>query len=141
MPQVVTANRLADGIVVYAGRDGAWATRLSQAKIFASKEEAQAGLLLAQNDAKRNLVVEPVMIEVAEDVSGLRAVTLREAIRALGPTIDFLPRPRAFTPGASAPQENEAKQTTGAVLRRRRLENGRERELVSASGSCAEIAR
>jgi Protein of unknown function (DUF2849) len=129
MPQVVTANRLADGIVVYAGRDGAWATRLSQAKIFASKAEAQAGLLFAQNDAKRNLVVEPVVVEVAEDVSGLRAVTLREAIRALGPTIDFLPRTHVAPQDAGAPQEKEAKQTTSAVLRRRRLEEGREGSL------------
>ena len=105
MPKVICANRLADGIVVYAGPDGSWAERLSQAKIFASEAEAEAGLLAAQNDAKRNLVVEPVVVEVAEDASGLRAVTLREAIRARGPTIDFLPE-------ADAPQENTAKQAT-----------------------------
>lgn len=109
MPNVICANRLADGIVVYAGRDGAWAARLSQAKIFASKAEAQAGLLLAQNDAKRNLVVEPVVVEVTEDLNGLRPVTLREAIRARGPTIDFLPRTLAFAEDADATQENTAK--------------------------------
>ncbi len=140
MPKVICANRLADGIVVYAGRDGAWAERLSQAKIFADKAEAEAGRLVAQNDAKRNLVVEPVVVDVAEDASGLRAVTLREAIRALGPTIDFLPRPHAFAQDAGAPQET-AKQTTNAVLRMRRLEDARERELVSAADFPGEIAR
>ena len=79
-------------LVVYAGRDGSWSERLREAKIFASEAEAEAGLLIAQNDVKRNLVVEPVVVEVVEDAGGLRAVTLREAIRALGPTIDFLPR-------------------------------------------------
>jgi hypothetical protein len=117
MPKVISANRLADGIVVYAGRDGSWFERLSQAKIFASKAEAEAGLLVAQNDAKRNLVVEPVVVEVTEDASGLRAVTLREIIRARGPTIDFLPRMWAFTRGAGRPPANSAKQGPNAVLR------------------------
>jgi Protein of unknown function (DUF2849) len=96
MPKVISANRLADGIVVYAGRDGSWSERLSQAKIFASKAEAEAGLLVAQNDAKRNLVVEPAVVEVTDDASGLRAIALSDAIRARGPTIDFLPRAHAF---------------------------------------------
>ncbi|MGH6834061.1 MAG: DUF2849 domain-containing protein [Methylocella sp.] len=141
MPEVVTANRLADGIVVYAGRDGAWATRLSQAKIFADKAAAEAGLLLAQNDAKRNLVVEPVAVEVIGDASELRAVTLRETIRALGPTIDFLPRSRAFARDAGAPQENAGKLATNAGLRTRRLDDARERELVSVADFPDEIAR
>ncbi len=141
MPKVICANRLADGIVVYAGRDGAWAERLSQAKIFADKAEAGAGLLVAQDDAKRNLVVEPVVVEVTEDASGLRALKLREAIRALGPTIDFLPRPHAFARDAGAPQENTAKQTPNAVLPIPRLEDARERELVTAADFPDEIAR
>jgi hypothetical protein len=130
MPKVISANRLADGMVVYAGRDDSWAVRLSQAKVFASKAEADAGLLVAQNDAKRNLVVEPVVVDVTEDTSGLRAVTLREAIRALGPTIDFLPRTHAFAQDAGAPQENKAKQTTNAVLRAPRSADTREHELA-----------
>jgi hypothetical protein len=105
MAKVISANRLADGIVVYAGRDGSWSEQLSQAKIFPSKAEAEAGLLVAQNDAKRNLVVEPVVVEVTEDASGLRAVTLREIIRARGPTIDFLPRTWAFARGAGRRQQ------------------------------------
>ena len=117
MPKVICANRLADGIVVYAGHDGSWAERLGQAKIFASKADAEAGLLAAQSDAKRNLVVEPVVVEVTEDAGELRAVTLREAIRARGPTIDFLPRTHAFAHGAEPPQETTAKQTTKPVLR------------------------
>jgi sulfite reductase (NADPH) hemoprotein beta-component len=127
MPKVICANRLADGIVVYAGRDGSWSERLSHAKVFAGKAEAEAGLLVAQNDAKRNLVVEPVVVEVAEDASGLRAVTLREAIRARGPTIDFLPRTHGFAQDADAPQENTA---TQAVLR---LDDAREHHLARPS--------
>ena len=146
MPKVISANRLGDGIVVYAGRDGSWSEPLSQAKIFASKAEAEAGLLVAQNDAKRNLVVEPFVVEVVGDASGLRAVTLREAIRARGPTIDFLPRTHAFAHGADALQENTAKQATKAVLRIPRLadtreDDPREYELMVAADFPEEIAR
>jgi|GEM_PF-772206 len=146
MPKVISANRLADGIVVYAGRDGSWFERLNQAKIFASKAEAEAGLLVAQNDAKRNLVVEPVVVEVTEDAGGLRAVTLREIIRARGPTIDFLPRTHAFAPGAAPPPENTAKQDSNAVLRVPRLANRREHkprehELMVAAAFPEAIAR
>jgi len=35
------------------------ADALGAAKIFTSKAEAEAALLLAQNDVKRNLVVDP----------------------------------------------------------------------------------
>jgi hypothetical protein len=128
MPKVITANRLADGIVVYAGHDGSWSERLSQAKIFASKAEAEAGLFVAQDDAKRNLVVEPVAVEVTEDASGLRAVTLREAIRAQGPTIDFLPRTHALAHGADASPANSAKHATNAVLQIARLAGTREHD-------------
>jgi Protein of unknown function (DUF2849) len=109
MPKVISANRLDDGIVVYTSRDGSWSERLSHAKIFASKAEAEAGLLVAQNDAKQNLVVEPVAVEVTDDASGLRAVTLREAIRARGPTIDFLPRTHVLAQDADPAQENTVK--------------------------------
>ncbi|MDQ6703937.1 MAG: DUF2849 domain-containing protein [Pseudomonadota bacterium] len=146
MPKVISANRLADGIVVYAGRDGSWSERLTQAKIFASKAEAEAGLLVAQNDAKRNLVVEPFVVEVIGDASGLRAVTLREAIRARGPTIDFLPRTHAFAQEVDAPPANSAKRDPNVVLRIPRLadtreHDPRERELMVAADFPEEIAR
>lgn len=89
---VISANRLADGIVVYMGREGAWSERLSQAKVFTAKAEAELALLSAQGDGKRNVIVEPSLVEVRDDPGGVRPVSLRESIRALGPTIDFLPR-------------------------------------------------
>jgi hypothetical protein len=146
MPKVISANRLTDGIVVYAGRDGSWSEQLSQAKIFASKAEAEAGLLVAQNDAKRNLVVEPVVVEVTEDAGGLRAVTLREIIRARGPMIDFLPRTWTFAPGADPPPANSAKRDPNAVLRIPRLADAREHdprehELLVAAAFPEAIAR
>ena len=126
MPQVISANRLIDGIVVYAGRDGAWADALGAAKIFTSKAEAEAALLLAQNDVKRNLVVDPCLVEVTEEARGVRAVTLRESIRARGPTIDFLPQMRAFAYEVALLPDHRATQETQAVLRNQRSEAARE---------------
>jgi len=97
MPKVISANRLADGIVVYVGPDGSWLERLEQAKIFASEAETEAGLGRARDDAKRNLIVDPFAVEVASRPSGFDAVTLRNAIRARGPTIDFAPHPEPRT--------------------------------------------
>ncbi len=126
MSQVISANRLIDGIVVYAGRDGVWADALGAAKIFTSKAEAEAALLLAQNDVKRNLVVDPCLVEVTEEANGVRAVTLRESIRARGPTIDFLPQTRAFAYEVEPLPDHRATQETQAVLRNQRSEAARE---------------
>jgi Protein of unknown function (DUF2849) len=114
--QVISANRLVDGAVVYRGPDSSWVERLSKAKIFSTKAQADAELLAAQGDAKRNLVVEPCLVEVREDQGVVRPVTLHEAIRAQGPTIDFLPRNEAFTRNAKPPKEDGPKRDT-AVLR------------------------
>jgi Protein of unknown function (DUF2849) len=146
MPKVISANRLADGIVVYAGHDGSWSEQLSQAKIFAAKADAEAGLLIAHNDAKQNLVVEPVVVEVTEDASGLRAVTLREIIRAGGPTIDFLPRTWAFAHSAGPSPANSDNRDPNALMRvprsaDTRAHELREHEFMVAANLSEEIAQ
>lgn len=112
---VISANRLADGVVVYLDPNGSWAQGLSGARIFPTKAEAEAAFLAAQEDAKRNLIVEPCLVEVKKDPAGMRPVTLRETIRAQGPTIDFLPREQARV-GAKLLQEGAEKRDT-AFLR------------------------
>lgn len=141
MPKVISANRLTDGIVVYAGRDGTWTGRLGEANLFTSQAEAEAGLRMAQSDAKRNLVVEPCIVEVVEEASGLRAVTLRESIRAQGPTIGYLPS--ASTPAVKTdpPLGKVAKQDTKAVLRTSRVEDARVPVLTGAAGLLGETVR
>jgi hypothetical protein len=104
--KIISANRLADGIVVYAGYGGAWLEQLNQARIFASKEEAEAGLSLAQDDVARNLIVEPFVVDVTRDANGLRPSTLRYTIRAHGPTIDFWAHGCAITPDSISPRQN-----------------------------------
>lgn len=96
MPKIISANRLVDGRVVYVGRDGGWSETLATAKIFANEVAANPALGKARDDVKASLIVDPNLVEVVEEASGVRAATLREAIRAAGPTIDFLPRKRIF---------------------------------------------
>jgi hypothetical protein len=116
VPKIISANRLADGIVVYAGHGGAWVERLNEALVFSGKEEADAGLTLAQDDVARNLIVEPFVVDVTQDAAGLRPATLRDSIRAHGPTIEFLPRRPALSPGRIPPRKNP-----GSLLARQAL--------------------
>ncbi len=91
MPKIISANRLADGTVVYAAPDGSWPTALEAARIFESEAEARDGLRAAHADAKRNLILDPFIVEIVREDGGLRAARLRDAIRARGPTFDFTP--------------------------------------------------
>ena len=42
MPNVVTANRLIDGIVVYLAPDGGWVEELARAKLADTEDETKA---------------------------------------------------------------------------------------------------
>lgn len=92
MPKIVSANRLSDGIVVYLGADGSWLGVLDEARVFTDETEAKAGLAAAREDARRNLVLDPFLVEVETGVGGLHPITLRNSIRARGPTIDYAHR-------------------------------------------------
>lgn len=84
--QVLTANRLVDGEVVYAGRDG-WCESLAQAVILRSVEEAEARLKAAEADLRACRIVDPYFFDVEETPDGHRPVSVRETIRARGPTV------------------------------------------------------
>jgi predicted nucleic acid-binding protein len=87
-PVVVTANRLADGAVIYRAADGSWATQLDRAAIATSPAVAQELLAAANSEDIR--AVDPYVAPVKLDADGsVRPGNLREAIRAAGPTIDF----------------------------------------------------
>ena len=87
-PVVVTANRLADGAVVYRTADGYWTTRLEQAAVV-DKAPAAAELLSAASAEDVGAVgayVAPVYLDPDGTV---RPGNLREIIRQAGPTIDL----------------------------------------------------
>jgi Protein of unknown function (DUF2849) len=92
MLKIISANRLEDGIVVYLVAEGAWTPDINHAQRFASDAALETGLRLAKADEKRNLVVDPFAVDVEAETQGLEALTLRNAIRAKGPTVDYRPR-------------------------------------------------
>ena len=85
--QVISANRLGDGMVVYLTVDGGWTECLESAQSLCGKAQGEAALEVALAAVEACLVVDPYLIDI-DDGGGARRPTLgREAIRALGPTV------------------------------------------------------
>ncbi len=85
--QIVTANRLGDGAVIYLGRDDIWGERLGGAAVARSQDEAAALLARAEAPAHRTNVVGPYLMDVIDEATAPRPASNRENIRALGPTV------------------------------------------------------
>ena len=85
-PQVVTANRIGDGTVVYLTRVGGWSERIADGQVSRSDEERDTLMAVARETAEIPEVVEPYAIDVVEGAGVVRPVRYREAIRAQGPT-------------------------------------------------------
>ena len=88
MLQSVTANRLADGAVVFRRGDGQWSLRVEEAAT-AGQDEAGALLAAAERDAAAAIVVGPYLIEIDSVGGEPRPVGYRERIRAYGPSRAF----------------------------------------------------
>jgi hypothetical protein len=87
MPQVLTANRLSDGEVVYLDAAGRWIERLASAQVYTTPAESEAALakgVVAETERK---VVHAYLFDVAGQGDALKPVKMREIIRAAGPTI------------------------------------------------------
>ena len=85
--QVVTANRLRDGEVVYLAPDGAWSERLDGAAAATGDEEQAALETAAGRAVTARLVVGPYLMPVELEGGRPRPVSQRERIRALGPSV------------------------------------------------------
>ncbi len=84
--QIVTANRLTDGLVVYFTSDGVWSDQRSDAATAEGKEAGEALLGRALED-ERTEVAGPYLIGI-DAVEGARTPErLRERIRINGPTV------------------------------------------------------
>jgi hypothetical protein len=86
LSQVLTANRLRDGDVVY-WREGAWIETFVTAQVFDAKDAADAALVRAGADVKARLVVAPYLFPVKIVDGKLRATEEREIVRSEGPSV------------------------------------------------------
>lgn len=83
--QVASANRLADGMVVFLDDAGQWTERLDRAAIARDKRAAE--ILLHRARAESFTVADPFPVAVVEDGSGhIEPLSLREKVRASGLT-------------------------------------------------------
>jgi sulfite reductase (NADPH) hemoprotein beta-component len=87
MPQMIIANTLADGFVVFLQDDNNWTHDIAAGAVAATDEEADKLLATAKQAEQANLVLDPYLIPVELD-DGIRKPTeYREYIRATGPTV------------------------------------------------------
>jgi hypothetical protein len=86
MGQMIIANRLTDGRVVFLAADGRWVEAID-AGALTDADRIAALLERAKQDEACNLVVEPSAIDVQEMNGRRRPSAVREAIRAFGPSV------------------------------------------------------
>ncbi len=91
MTKVITANLLTTGHVVFLGTDGAWVDAVDKAAAFADAKAAEAGMAQAQWDLDRAVIVDPFLVTQGPVADGRPGMSLRDTIRAYGPTIRFQP--------------------------------------------------
>jgi hypothetical protein len=93
MPSVISANRLDDGSVVYLAAGKTWVGSLAEAAVFAAGPDEAAGLEAARSAVEGNLVLDPLVVEVSDAPGGRHAKSLRNIIRAEGPTVKYAADP------------------------------------------------
>jgi len=87
--QVVSANRLVDGMVVWLDEAGQWTDRLQHAAL--ARDPRAAEILLERARAEAFPVVDPFLVAVIEDGEGtIEPLSLREKIRASGLTFEAI---------------------------------------------------
>ena len=87
MPQVLTANRLIDGEVVYLDAGDGWVERLDKAALLATPADGERALATGMQAETDRKVVHAYLFDVTGKGEALKPVKMREIIRAAGPTV------------------------------------------------------
>ena len=82
MPNVVTANRLTDGIVVYLTPEGGWVEDIARAARAETEEETQALEEKGKQDEKARIVVAVYAMPIKVVDGEVDPISVREKIRA-----------------------------------------------------------
>ncbi len=85
--QVISANRLVDGLVVYMTGGGGWSERIADAQAVTGKEVGEVAMAAARVAEEARIIVEPYLIDIDESSGERRPTRYRELIRAKGPTV------------------------------------------------------
>lgn len=87
MARMIIANRLTDGVVVFLTATEAWEPGIAAGLVIADENEQQRLLEIAKSDERACRVIDPYLIDVETDAGIPHPTSIREAIRAFGPTI------------------------------------------------------
>jgi hypothetical protein len=82
VPNVVTANRLVDGIVVYLASDGSWTEEIGHARTASTEEETHTLEAQAEKAVKDRIVVAMYAMPVEIKDGAVDPLSVRERIRA-----------------------------------------------------------
>ncbi|WP_085584025.1 DUF2849 domain-containing protein [Thalassospira mesophila] len=85
--QVVTANRLDDGLAVFMTADDGWSTDIRDAVCAKDAQQAEALMARADTQKQQVTVVGPYLIDVAQEDGVLVPTKYREVLRTLGPSV------------------------------------------------------
>ncbi len=87
MPQIIIANSLADGFVVFLTENLEWSANVADAAVASEEPKAQQLLEASQQAEQNNIVIDPNLIKVEMNGAGPKPVAYREYIRAFGPSV------------------------------------------------------
>ena len=108
MPQMIIANRLVDGAVVFLAPGEGWTTAIADGVLIEDETEAQRLLGAAKQLEARSPVIDPQVIQVKVDGGAVRPTEIRELIRGFGPTVRTDPGDTDWVATAGiAPAEND----------------------------------
>ncbi|MEZ5925116.1 MAG: DUF2849 domain-containing protein [Hyphomicrobiaceae bacterium] len=85
--QVLTANHLKGGHVVFLGEGGSWTAWIDEAVVARTRERAAELESKGTEQTTLNIVVGAYLVDVVEDDGKIRAAHIREHLRTLGPSV------------------------------------------------------
>jgi hypothetical protein len=87
MPQMIIANRLRDGVVVFLAPNEGWQPAIAAGALIDNEADAAKLMAVAMRHVDECKVIDPQLIEVEVESGQPRPTAIREAIRAFGPTV------------------------------------------------------
>jgi hypothetical protein len=87
MPQMIIANRLRDGVVVFLAPNEGWEPAIEAGTLIDNEADAAKLMGVATRHVDECKVIDPQLIDVEVTGGQPRPTAIREAIRAFGPTV------------------------------------------------------
>jgi hypothetical protein len=87
MPQMIIANRLRDGVVVFLASNEGWEPAIAAGSLIDNEADAAKLMSVAKRHEGESQVIDPQLIDVEVKDGQPRPTAIREAIRAFGPTV------------------------------------------------------